>query len=109
MREKLRSQRESVISLPKSWDSRRNRETRQVCKYDINTKKCIHGSSWLGGRWERIKGQPCNTNIIIITFRGKIENLPPSSAHEQRLELFFSNFSNMVMNMQILEHVQHEV
>jgi len=30
MREKLRSQRETVISLPKSWDSRRNRETWQV-------------------------------------------------------------------------------
>jgi len=30
MREKLRSQRETMISLPKPWDSRRNRETWQV-------------------------------------------------------------------------------
>jgi len=33
MREKLRSKRENVISLPKSWDSRRNHETRQVWDY----------------------------------------------------------------------------
>jgi len=32
MREKLRSQHETVISLPKSWDSWRNRETWEVCK-----------------------------------------------------------------------------
>jgi len=31
MREKLRGQRETVISLPKPWDSRRNRETWQEC------------------------------------------------------------------------------
>ena len=31
MREKLRSQRGAVISLPKPWDSRRNREIWQVC------------------------------------------------------------------------------
>jgi len=30
MREKLRSQSETVLSLPKPWDSRRNRETWQV-------------------------------------------------------------------------------
>jgi len=30
MREKLRSQHETVIALPKSWDSRRNRGTWQV-------------------------------------------------------------------------------
>jgi len=33
MHEKLRSQHETVISLPKSWDSRQNRETWQVCIY----------------------------------------------------------------------------
>jgi len=31
MRGKLHSQRETVISLPKLWDSPRNRETWQVC------------------------------------------------------------------------------
>ena len=34
MHEKLRSQRETVISLPKSWDTRRNREAGQVCVCD---------------------------------------------------------------------------
>jgi len=31
MREKLYSQRETLISFPKSWDSRWTRETWQVC------------------------------------------------------------------------------
>jgi len=31
MREKLRSERETVISLPKPWDSQRNCKTWQVC------------------------------------------------------------------------------
>jgi len=33
MREKLRSQRETVISLTKPWDSRHNRETWQVWQH----------------------------------------------------------------------------
>jgi len=33
MREKLRSQRETVISLTKPWDSRQNRETWQVWQH----------------------------------------------------------------------------
>ena len=36
MREKLRSQRETVISLPKLWDSWQNRETWQVCAYAVS-------------------------------------------------------------------------
>jgi len=35
MREKLRSQRETVISLPKSWDSRWNGETWQVWYWQV--------------------------------------------------------------------------
>jgi len=46
MREQLRSQRETVISLPTSWDSWRNRETWQVCIGELRscerTRDLIH-------------------------------------------------------------------
>jgi len=37
MREKLHSKHETVISLPTSWDSWRNRETWQVCNWTSST------------------------------------------------------------------------
>jgi len=40
MRDKLCSQRETVISLPKPWNSRQNRETWQV--WHTHTSECWH-------------------------------------------------------------------
>ena len=50
MREKWHSQRETVFSLPKPWDSRRNRDTWQVCRLET----------------QRIQNQPAtNVNNMI--------------------------------------------
>ena len=84
MREKLRSQSETVLSLPKPWDSRRNRETWQVwVKYTqihihTHTHACANTHTYAHARTSKLQ-QTSQVNAIRLWFSRWVPTFPTAN------------------------------